>query len=794
MTAAAPQQSLALHKFGGSSLADPQCYLRVANLLLTHSNPADLVVVSAAGKTTNKLIKLHEFARSGKDYQVLLLQLAQYQRRLIEQLLQQPAAVLELFNVELAHLEHQLAEAGDNASATVACGEVWSSRLLAALLNQLGRASIALDARDFLVGRGQVTPIIDEALSTANLLTLNLPTQGQQRVITGFICSDGRGETLLLGRNGSDYSATLIAKLAGANEVNIWTDVAGVFSADPNLIHEARLIEQLSLAEAEELARIGNPVLHRRTLQPLAKDKIALRVRSSFDPDSAFTEIGKRLGHVGDCIINGMTEVELYLLPDNALSQQLVAALPEQGFFPLVTSRHGHDILLGLSLEAAPAFEALLAQDQNIEWAKHSDCGLISLLDAGVSWYRKLFNKLFNKESAWPIVLSDNGLSLSAIVPSKRVSLLTYMLHHRIYSPSKRIGVVLLGAGNIGRCWLELFKQQQSVLALRFNVKLPLVAVVGSSKALIDFSGINPASWAEQYQQRSQALGKDGLLSALADHGLDELIMLDITADQTLSDSYSDILSNSYHLISANKLAGSSESRYYNQIKANALSNNCKWLYNASVGAGLPVLHAINDLRQSGDQIQSISGVFSGTLSWLFEHYDDSEAFSSLLLRARDLGITEPDPRDDLSGKDKQRKLLILAREAGFELELADIELRSMVPEQLAAVSLNEFISRASELDPILSSLYQTAKANDCVIRYVAKLEVVQGKVQASVGLEQLSNEHPCATLTPSDNIFVMTSQWYQANPLIIRGPGAGREVTAAAVQSDLFNLVKAIA
>jgi aspartokinase/homoserine dehydrogenase 2 len=795
----APQQSLALHKFGGSSLADPQCYLRVANLLLTHSDNADLVVVSAAGKTTNKLIKLHDFARSGKDYELLVQQLAQYQLRLIEQLLEQPAALIELFNSELTQLRQWLNcvsghGVGDKASDIVACGEVWSSRLLAALLNQLGRASVALDARDFLIAQGQVTPIIDEVDSSEKLSQLSLPYQGQQRVITGFICRDVAGETLLLGRNGSDYSATLIAKLAGASAVNIWTDVAGVFSADPNLIHEACLIEELSLAEAEELARIGNPVLHRRTLQPLAKDKIALRVRSSFEPDSAFTEIGKRLGHVGDCIINGMPNVELYILSDDAATQHLINQLPQLGFFPLVTTRHGNQILLGLSAETAPAFEARLNQDKALSWTKDSEHGLISLLDAGVSWYRKLFNKLFAKESSWPIVLSDNGLSLSAIVPAKRVSLLTYMLHHRIYSPSKRIGVVLLGAGNIGRCWLELFEQQQSKLEQRFSVSLPLVGIVGSSQALIDFSGVNLQGWAAQFEQASQPLVKSDLLALFDQHPLDELIMLDITADQALSNSYSDILAKGYHLVSANKLAGSSDTEVYNNIKATARSNNSKWLYNASVGAGLPVQHTINELRQSGDQIKSVSGVFSGTLSWLFEHYDDSEPFSALLLRALELGITEPDPRDDLSGKDKQRKLLILAREAGFALELADIELSSIVPDELANLSLSEFIARASELDPIVSSLYQAAKAKDCVIRYVAKFESVGGTLVASVGLQQLSNEHPFASLTPSDNIFLITSQWYQTNPLIIRGPGAGREVTAAAVQSDVFNLVKELA
>lgn len=792
----APQQSLALHKFGGSSLADPQCYRRVADLLLNHSHCDDLVVVSAAGKTTNKLIQLLDFARSGKDYALLLQQLAQYQSHLIEQLIEQPAALIELLEAELTTLEQWLAltDLDGVANKIVACGEIWSSRLLAALLNQLGRSSIALDARDFLVARGQVTPMVDEALSIKKLTELSAPLSGKQRVFTGFICGDPGGNTLLLGRNGSDYSATLIAKLAGACEVNIWTDVAGVFSADPNLIHEARLIEELSLAEAEELARIGSPVLHRRTLQPLVKDKIALRVRSSFEPDSAFTEIGRRLGHVGDCIVNGMPGVELYVLPADDKSQQLVNQLPQQGFFPLLSTRDMNHLLLAFSGETSPAFEALLDQQDGLNWVKQGEYGLISLLDAGVSWYRKLFNKLFAKESSWPIVLSDNGLSLSAIVPAKRVNSLAYMLHNRIYRPNKRIGVVLLGAGNIGQSWIELFNKQQQWLERQCSVSLPLIGIVRSRSALIDFSGINIENWQPQFEIKSRPLAKENLLAAFDNHPLDDLIMLDITSDQVLSDGYAEILANGYHLISANKLAGSGKTQAYNKIKESALANNSRWRYNASVGAGLPVQHAINDLRHSGNEIKAISGVFSGTLSWLFAHYDDSEPFSALLLRALALGITEPDPRDDLSGKDKQRKLLILARETGLELELSDIELSSIVPDELSDISLTQFIERVQELDPILSSLYQEARAQDCVIRYVAKFNQVNGKVTAQVGLEQLSCSHPFASLTPSDNIFLIESQWYQDNPLIIRGPGAGRAVTAAAVQSDLFNLVKELA
>jgi len=792
------ERQLALHKFGGSSLADPQCYNRVANLLLSHGQSDDLVVVSAAGKTTNKLLKLTDLARSNIDFLPLLSQLQHFQTQLIEQLISQPQSLLTQLANDFSLLKQWLSNNELDTfrgNCIVGFGEVWSSRLLSALLSQLGRDSVELDTRDFLLASGEITPIVDEVLSAQRLIELSEAHVNKQRVFTGFICANSQQQTLLLGRNGSDYSATLIAKLAGAKAVNIWTDVAGVFSADPNLIKEAALIEQLSLAEAQELARLGNPVLHRRTLQPLSKDKIALRVRSSFTPDAAFTEIGKRLGHVGDCIVNGMDNVELYRLPDNEKSAQLLRSLPQQGFFPLVATRHSNQLILVMANEMAFSFDALLATHTDIAWQRESGVGLISLLDAGVSWYRKLFNQLLAKESSLPVVLSDNGLSLSVIVPAKRVNILAYLLHQKIYTPAKRIGVVLLGAGNIGQCWIDLFVKEQQKLQTSLNVHLPLVAIVRSRSALIDFSGISPEAWSDRYQDESREFDSQALINTFENHPLDELVMLDISADQGISDLYPSIIGNGYHLVSANKLAGSGSSEFYAKLKQVVHSNNCHWRYNASVAAGLPVQHAINDLRYSGDRVTSISGVFSGTLSWLFENFDDNEPFSALLLRALSLGITEPDPRDDLSGKDKQRKLLILAREAGHELELADIDLSSMVPQSLSELSVEEFLARAGELDELMSQRYQQAKARDEVIRYVAELEINDNdNLTAKVGLQSLSVSHPFASLTPSDNVFLIKSQWYQDNPLIIRGPGAGREVTAAAVQSDLYTILKAIA
>jgi len=430
---------LTLHKFGGSSLANPECYLRVAKLLLEHSEPIDVVVVSAAGKTTNNLLTLIELAKADTNFESVFNQLVSFQRELINDLLSDPKDVLALLNHELDALDNWLRyESIDQytANSIVACGEVWSSRLLAALLNEQGRESVAIDSRQFLVARGDISPNVDEDFSQQLFNDLCCDMQNVQRVITGFICRDMAHHTLTLGRNGSDYSATLIAQIAGAQAVNIWTDVAGVFSADPNVIKDAVLIEQLSLIEAEELARLGNPVLHRRTLQPLAKDNMALRVRSSFSPNGVFTEIGRQLGHVGDCIVNGSRHVNVYTFDINYQNRQVVDNFDIEGFFPLVLTECNNMFLLVIPKELANNFEYYLSENINGDYSCDFNSGVISLLDAGVSWHRELFSEIFVNESNWPIVVSDNELSLSVIVPAENVTVLTDLLHQKIYQPA----------------------------------------------------------------------------------------------------------------------------------------------------------------------------------------------------------------------------------------------------------------------------------------------------------------------------------------------------------------------
>jgi aspartokinase/homoserine dehydrogenase 2 len=357
---------------------------------------------------------------------------------------------------------------------------------------------------------------------------------------------------------------------------------------------------------------------------------------------------------------------------------------------------------------------------------------------------------------------------------------------------AKHIGVVVAGLGNIGQCFLDILPKQMANAPALENVHL--VGLLTSKKALINNDGIDVLHAMSLFEKQAQNYDKQQLISWLENHPYDELIVIDITPSEHFSQLYQEFFQQGIHVIGANKWAASAPTETYNLLRYTAEKHHSLWLGNATVGAGLPINHAISDLKNSGDNIIEISGIFSGTLSWLFETYDAKQAFSTLLKDALKQGITEPDPREDLSGRDVQRKLLILARLAGFQLSLADISVQNLVPESLQAVSLDEFLLRANELDDYFLTQYNAANEKDSCIRYIARFNVSDNKVTAKVSLEVLKNSHAFAQLTPCDNVFQITSQWYQDNPLIIRGPGAGREVTAGGIHSDLVNICQQLA
>ncbi|MCL1124842.1 bifunctional aspartate kinase/homoserine dehydrogenase II [Shewanella surugensis] len=785
-----------LHKFGGSSLADADCYRRVAHILLTHGHSDDLVVVSAAGKSTNFLFKLLSLKATKQLWQEELHNLIHYQQNLIEQLLSSGSArsLRERLSTDKAQLMSLLSLDNMNeyqSHQVVSFGERWSARLLAALLRGSDVAAIDIDARTLLIADEGAVPQIQMSISRRRVQDLLADHPNERIVITGFICAKATGETLLLGRNGSDYSATLIASLADIERVTIWTDVEGVFNADPNKINDAKLLNSLSLNEADRLAHLGSPVLHNRTLQPLFNTQVSLAVRSSYAPHTDFTLIAPKSSSASAPVVTNLSSVSLLNIRFKGRLSALLNDFKRAELAPLAYWLQTQDkVELAFTHEnekqALVLLERLSAAYLITDVTVRTDFGLVALVSADAGLYRRGFARLLSRDAK---PLFNDELSLVTLVPPSQVNLLTQKVHRRCAGPRKRIGVLLLGAGNIGSAWIDLFNQAQKTLNKELEASVELIGLVSSKKALISNDEIDLNQWRSQFEKEANAWKFDDLLTALDVIECDELIALDISASMELTLRYADFFARGIHMVSANKLAGSGPLSFYNELKSQLGNRRLFWRYNASCGAGLPVQHALNDLHHSGDSIQAVGGIFSGTLCWLFEYFDGVKPFSELVLEAKALGLTEPDPRDDLSGRDMQRKLLILAREIGLSLELDDITLHSLVPETLATLPLAQFIERISELDALILQQFEAAKAQNQVLRYVAALDDVDGQLKAEVSLQWVDVSHAYANLTPGDNVFVIQSQFYQDNPLIIRGPGAGREVTAAAVQSDLAHI-----
>ena len=792
-----------LHKFGGSSLANPECYLRVAGILKEYSAENDLVVVSAAGKTTNRLIEFLEgLEKDGRIAHEALQSLRQFQISLIEELLEGEAQEQLLASLQdefstLAELTSPLTEA--QKAAVLGHGEVWSSRLLAALLTQKQLPAVAQDARAFLRAEAGTQPEVDRARSYP-LIKEALAQHSHKRVIiTGFMAQNDNGETVLLGRNGSDYSATVIGALAEVSTVTIWSDVAGVYSADPRLVSDACLLPLLRLDEASELARLAAPVLHSRTLQPVAQSTMDLSLKCSYLPESGSTRIERVLASGrGAKIITSLDDVLLVQLSfahghDFEKTQSdVLESLKRAQLEPLAFEAQPEQQTLRLAYTAEIAGGALnYLQESDLDAQIHLTEGysLIAAVGAGVTTNANHCFGFQQKLKHAPVEFiseTESGLSLVAVLRVTDTEELVQTVHSQLFQAQKRVAVALCGKGNIGSSWLNLFASQKSELEKRHGMSFDLVAVVDSQKYWFDSQGIDASGVSARFNDESIANDGSWLprLGALQDY--DEAVVLDVTASQELAKCYVEIAQQGIHLISANKVAGSADSQYYHQVQDAFAKIGRHWLYNATVGAGLPINHTVRDLRESGDEIIALSGIFSGTLSWLFQQFDGSVLFSELVDLAWQQGLTEPDPRSDLDGSDVMRKLVILARESGLDIEPGSVKVESLVPEELRALSLDEFFDNAALLSQTLQERLTKAQKNDQVLRYVARLEK-DGK--ATVGIEALSREHALANLLPCDNIFAIESKWYKDNPLVIRGPGAGREVTAGAIQSDLNRL-----
>jgi aspartokinase/homoserine dehydrogenase 2 len=672
---------------------------------------------------------------------------------------------------------------------------------MSAVLCKMELPAAWLDAREFLRAERAAQPQVDEGRSYPLLQQLIAQHPQQYLVVTGFIARSDAGETVLLGRNGSDYSATQIGALANASRVTIWSDVAGVYSADPRKVKDACLLPLLRLDEASELARLAAPVLHTRTLQPVSGSDIDLQLRCSYKPEQGSTRIERVLAsgtgakivtsHDDICLI----EMAIPSAHDFALAQKDVELLLKRAQIkPLCTGVHPDRNLLQFCYTSEVAGSALqVLEDAALpgRLTLREGLAMVALVGAGVCKNPLHSHRFYQEMKDQPIEFiwqSEDGISLVAVLRVGPTAHLIQGLHKTLFRAEKQIGLMLFGKGNIGSRWLELFAREQKNISARSGFEFVLAGVVDSKRSLLNYEGLDASRALAFFDDESQTHDEESLFLWMRAHPYDDLVVLDVTASAELADQYLDFASYGFHVISANKLAGASDTHKYRQIRDAFSKTDSHWLYNATVGAGLPVNHTVRDLRESGDSILAISGIFSGTLSWLFLQFDGTLPFTELVDLAWQQGLTEPDPRDDLSGQDVMRKLVILAREAGYEIEPTQVRVESLVPAGCETGSVDQFFEDGEALNQQMLQRLEAAREMGLVLRYVARFDA-NGK--ARVGVEAVREDHPLAALLPCDNVFAIESRWYRDNPLVIRGPGAGRDVTAGALQSDLNRLTQ---
>ena len=795
-----------VHKFGGSSLATAACIERVVDIIRQHCQLNDIIVVSANGDTTDALFSIYQIAIELDEVKQLNIE-QDSQSSKVEALEEQLSNVITELEVNQGNLISALLNASSAARLQsllsddieeisqhlpasperyqndfLAFGEIWSARLLSAVLSESVCPSYMLDARDFLLLENEKSCSIDYAVSEKNFTNLQQPEQ--LAVVTGYIARDQQQQACTLGRNGSDYSATIMAALSGARNVTLWTDVDGIYSADPRVVPQARKLHRLPNAVANELGRLGNPVLHAKTLQPLTSHNTHLHVASSFAPEISGSEIGK-FGQIAK------QELSVTYLNDLILAQS-VSLLGEWGnravkeFSPVCYNLDEGYVVITQAQQKALS-QWLASHDTEVSFKPAAIIAVVGYQVAKQGGMGARFKRALRHHRTLHFAHAENQHSYIAVLPEPCTGELLNNIHADMTKDARNIALVVAGLGNIGQRFLEILPKQLARLPVLENVHL--VGLVGSTKALINTDGLDVTKAITSYQQQAKAYESEQLVEWLTNHPYDELVVVDITPSEDFSQLYQQFFAQGIHVIGANKWAASSSTENYQQLLNTAKASNSLWLGNTTVGAGLPINSSIEELNNSGDVISEISGIFSGTLSWLFQYYDGVTPFSELLANALEQGITEPDPREDLSGRDVQRKLLILARAAGFELSLADIDCQSLVPEQLRDIPLAEFLQRTEELNDLFLMRLSAAKEKACGIRYVARFSSDNGKISAKVSLEELVNDDAFSQLTPCDNVFQIKSEWYQENPLIIRGPGAGRDVTAGGIHADLVTV-----
>lgn len=810
-------------KFGGTSVGSADRILQVIDIIKNKkSNQEDIVVVlSAMGGVTNKLVEMSTRAENGDESYLTLLK--EFENTHID-------TIRSLIDVKeqsavFAHLKQKLNELEDvlqgvfmlkelshkSSDFILSHGERLNAFMIAAATNQRGVEASFLDAREVVKTDSNFGSAKIKFKATNENLKNYFKNRSEVVFMTGFIASDDNGVTTTLGRGGSDYSASILAAALDAEEVEIWTDVDGVMTADPRKVKNAFSLPAISYQEAMELSHFGAKVIYPPTLLPVFTKRIPISIKNTFNPTYKGTYISEKSGEAhryrvkGISSINDVALVEIQgsgMIGVTGVAARIFSALAQHQINVILITQASSETSICFAVSPEDALRAkkvieaeyqLEIEAKRIDKVKIEDgLSIIALIGENMRNTPGISGKMFralgrNGINTVAIAQGSSELNISAVIHRTDISKALNALHDEFFlADARTLNVFMVGPGLIGSELLEQVKDQQAYLVEKRQIFINVVAIANSRKMVFDQDGIDLNDWKGSLESGEENTGFGDFIAKMKQLNLPNSVFVDNTSNKELATHYATILDASVNIVTPNKVANSSTFEEYKRLKDTAFNRGVKFLYETNVGAGLPVINTLQDLIHSGDEILSIEGVLSGSLSYIFNTYDGSTTFKEVVLQAKENGFTEPDPRDDLNGMDVARKILILSREAGLPLEPEDVKIENILPQAcIEASTVDIFFEELEKNDAVFKDLSEKASSENKKLRFIATLK----DNQVTVGLRSVDAAHPFYGLAGSDNMISYTTKRYEKNPLVIKGPGAGAAVTAAGVFADIIRI-----
>lgn len=809
-------------KFGGSSVGSIESISRLMKILkdIDSLEERPVIVLSAMQGVTNLLSKMAEGAAVGVNFASDLEVLENLHFNVVKQLIavrgQNPVYTqLKLYLNELEDLLQGVFTLQELSLQTkdriLSYGERCSVLLVSHVAAQYFPDTMVVDASNLIKTDSSFGNARVNTLESENLIrAFRQNNSGKMLFVTGFIGSNAAGKITTLGRGGSDYTAAIFGAALNAEQVEIWTDVDGMLTADPRIVKKAFSLPLLSYTEAMELSYFGAKVIYPPTMMPAFLKDIPIIIKNSFNPAFAGTVIQRDSGHSIFPIkgISSIDRVSILNLSGSGMigkagfSGKLFTLLAQNSINVILITQSSseHSITFAVHPEDALQAKRIIESEFELEIAAEKinvpeleeNLSVLAIVGEKMKQTPGISGKLFyamgrNGINVRAIAQGSSEYNISVIISHNDLSKALNAVHDAFFSVLKTtLHVFCLGTGNISSTLFNQIQKQHLFLQENNDIELKMIGMSNSRKMYFDADGIDLANWKDTLEEEGEEADLESFISKMKDFNLPNCVLLDNTASEAPVRFYEDVFSSNISLVTCNKLANSGKYERYRSLRECARRHGVDFFYETNVGAGLPIVRTLKDLMTSGDQIISIEAILSGTISYIFNNYHGDKTFYEVVKTAQELGFTEPDPRDDLKGSDFMRKFLILARDSGLILEPEDIQLENILPENcINASSVDDFYAELEASEAHFKILKDKAAAENKAIRYIGKLE--NGKVNISLAL--VDSNHPFFTLSGSDNIISFTTERYFHRPLVVKGPGAGAEVTAAGVFAELVNV-----